>query len=113
MRQRPGTWNDVQQLSRDTEVMADLFVNHVSSQSPQFANNVVANGSDSPWFPLFLTYNSVFPDSAREEEITAIYRPQPSLPYERPVVQLLMGLIRWCLPTGPKRRPAEPALGEG
>jgi sucrose phosphorylase len=77
---RLGDWHDVLTLSRDTDVMADLIVNHVSSRSPQFAD-VVAHGSDSHWFPLFLTFQSVFPDGAREEEITAIYRPRPSLPF--------------------------------
>ncbi|WP_028671072.1 sucrose phosphorylase [Saccharospirillum impatiens] len=77
---RLGNWDDIHQLSRDTDVMADLIVNHVSSHSPQFAD-VVAHGQESPWYPLFLTYQSVFPDGAREEEITAIYRPRPSLPW--------------------------------
>lgn len=77
---RLGNWEDVLQLSQNTDVMADLIVNHVSSRSPQFAD-VVARGSDSPWYPLFLTFQSVFPDGAREEEITAIYRPRPSLPW--------------------------------
>lgn len=77
---RLGDWDDVRQLSQSTDVMADLIVNHVSSRSPQFAD-VVARGNDSPWYPLFLTYQSVFPEGAREAEITAIYRPRPSLPW--------------------------------
>ena len=34
---RVGTWADVAALAADTEVMADLIVNHVSRHSPRFA----------------------------------------------------------------------------
>ena len=33
---RLGTWEDVRALGEGMDVMADLIVNHVSSQSPQF-----------------------------------------------------------------------------
>ncbi|WP_127557098.1 sucrose phosphorylase [Saccharospirillum alexandrii] len=77
---RLGTWDDVRRLSDDVDIMADLIVNHVSSRSPQFID-VVSHGNSSPWYSLFLTFQSVFPDGAREKDITAIYRPRPSLPW--------------------------------
>ena len=33
---RLGTWDDVTALSRRMDVMADVIVNHISSESPQF-----------------------------------------------------------------------------
>lgn len=77
---RLGGWNEVHRLSRNTDLMADLIVNHVSSRSPQF-RDVQAKGEASEWSDLFLTYSSVFPEGATEADITAIYRPRPSLPW--------------------------------
>lgn len=76
---RLGTWDDVgAAIGRDFELMADLIVNHVSAQSPQFLD-WVEKGSGSEYDGMFLTYDSVFPDGASEEELLAIYRPRPGL----------------------------------
>ncbi|GGX58743.1 sucrose phosphorylase [Saccharospirillum salsuginis] len=77
---RLGDWGDVRTLGHDVDLMADLIVNHVSSRSPQF-QDVLANGENSDWNDLFLTYRRVFPDGATESDITAIYRPRPNLPW--------------------------------
>lgn len=77
---RLGTWRDVRELAGSHEVMADLIVNHVSADSAEFAD-FRARGDDSPSAGLFLTFGSVFPDGAREEDLTAIYRPRPGLPF--------------------------------
>lgn len=77
---RLGTWGDVADLATTHEVMADLIVNHVSSDSPQFLD-VRERGDASPWAELFLTMGSVFPDGAREEDLARIYRPRPGLPF--------------------------------
>lgn len=77
---RLGTWDDVAALARDHVVMADLIVNHVSSESEAFAD-VVRQGRASRWAEMFLTYGSVFPDGATEAELAAIYRPRPGLPF--------------------------------
>ncbi len=77
---RLGTWHDVADLASTHEVMADLIVNHVSSDSPQFLD-VRERGDDSPWAELFLTMGTVFPDGARESELARIYRPRPGLPF--------------------------------
>ena len=46
---RLGTWDDVLALSENFEMMSDLIVNHVSSQSPQFQDfverGIVISGS--------------------------------------------------------------------
>lgn len=77
---RLGDWSDVKDLSQTTPVMADLIVNHLSSRSPQFLD-VQAKGRDSQWHDLFLSYDRVFPEGATETQLTAIYRPRPSLPW--------------------------------
>ncbi|WP_108124240.1 sucrose phosphorylase [Saccharospirillum mangrovi] len=77
---RLGDWSNVKALSQTTPVMADLIVNHLSSRSPQF-RDVQANGRASQWHDLFLSYDRVFPNGATERDLTAIYRPRPSLPW--------------------------------
>ena len=77
---RLGTWDDVQALAADTDVMADVIVNHVSRRSPQF-EDYDARGADSPFAGMFLTYDRVFPTGARESDLLALYRPRPGLPF--------------------------------
>jgi len=81
---RLGTWDDVSALSGRMDVMADVIVNHISSESPQFLD-YSRRGADSPWSGLFLTLDRVFPDGAREQDLLRIYRPRPGLPL-RPTV---------------------------
>lgn len=77
---RLGTWSDVGQLARHTGVMADLIVNHVSINSSQ-CRDFLAHGAASPWAGLLLTRERVFPHGATEDELKAIYRPRPGLPF--------------------------------
>ncbi len=77
---RLGTWADVKALAQHVDVMGDVIVNHVSSQSPQFLD-FSRRGADSPYAGLFLTMASVFPNGATEADLLAIYRPRPGLPF--------------------------------
>lgn len=77
---RLGSWADVQDIARTHEVMVDLIVNHVSSESAAF-RDVRERGEQSPHWPLFMTMSTVFPDGARESELARIYRPRPGLPF--------------------------------
>jgi sucrose phosphorylase len=77
---RLGNWNDVAALGRNTGLVADLIVNHISRHSPQ-CRDFLARGSASPWQPLFLTRDRVFPLGASAAELQAIYRPRPGLPF--------------------------------
>ncbi len=77
---RLGTWDDVARLGRGRDVMADLIVNHVSADSAEF-QDVVARGDRSPHAGMFLTMSDVFPDGATEQDLLAIYRPRPGLPF--------------------------------
>lgn len=83
---RLGTWQDVANLGADYSIMADLIVNHVSSDSPQF-RDVRENASTSRYWDLFLRKADVFPadsaDSPAAEEIRRIYRPRPGAPFTK------------------------------
>jgi len=70
---RLGTWDDVAALARGRDVVADLIVNHVSDRSAAFR--------DEP--DMFLTFDRVFPDGATADDLLAITRPRPGLPFTR------------------------------
>jgi sucrose phosphorylase len=76
---RLGEWDDVSTLSRDWELMADVIVNHMSCDSPQF-QDFSKLGAESKYKGLFLTFSSVFPQGASEKDLLALYRPRPGLP---------------------------------
>ncbi|MBI5766716.1 MAG: sucrose phosphorylase [Verrucomicrobia bacterium] len=77
---RLGDWSHVEALSADVPVMADLIVNHVSADSPQFRDFSV-RGAASPYAELFLTAERVFPHGASDTELQKIFRPRPGLPF--------------------------------
>jgi sucrose phosphorylase len=77
---RLGGWDDVRALGQHVEVMADVIVNHMSSESPQF-QDYSAKGQGSAYDGLFLTMSSVFPQGASEAELLKVYRPRPGLPF--------------------------------
>lgn len=77
---RLGDWNDLNELSEEVDIMADLIVNHVSAKSIQF-QDYLQNGEKSEFASLFLGYSTVFPKGATETDLLNIYRPRPSLPF--------------------------------
>ena len=77
---RLGDWADVKALTQQLDVMADVIVNHMSSESPQFLD-YSARGADSSYDGLFLSFDTVFPQGATERDLLAIYRPRPGLPF--------------------------------
>jgi sucrose phosphorylase len=79
---RIGSWDDVARLARRADLCCDLIVNHVSIDSP-WVCDVLARGDQSPHANMLLTYDAVFPDGAREEELLAIYRPRPGFPFTK------------------------------
>jgi sucrose phosphorylase len=76
---RLGTWADIHALSQNVDVMADVIVNHMSTDSPQF-RDFSERGSASPYAGMFLTLETVFPHGASEHDLLALYRPRPGLP---------------------------------
>ncbi|MBQ0936198.1 sucrose phosphorylase [Ideonella paludis] len=77
---RLGDWSDVRALSETVDIMGDVIVNHVSSESPQF-KDYAAKGAASAYAGLFLTHASVFPQGATQQDLLSIYRPRPGLPF--------------------------------
>ncbi|MDO3386184.1 sucrose phosphorylase [Gilvimarinus sp. SDUM040013] len=80
--EKVGDWSDVTRLSSTHDIMADVIVNHMSAQSKEFAD-FLANGDASQYSDLFLTFESVFPDGATEQQLVDLYRPRPGLPFTK------------------------------
>ena len=76
---RLGAWPDVRALTQHLDVMGDVIVNHMSSQSPQFLD-YARHGEASPYAGLFLGLDDVFPHGATEADLLAVYRPRPGMP---------------------------------
>lgn len=74
---RLGGWSDIRALAQNYPLMADMIVNHMSAQSPQFTD-VLEKGEASPYWPLFLTRDKVFAADAPAEQLAAVYRPRPT-----------------------------------
>lgn len=79
---RLGNWESIKRISQAHDVIADLIVNHVSNESPEF-KDFLAHGDSSQYAGMFLEYGTVFPSGATEEDLLAIYRPRPGLPFTR------------------------------
>jgi sucrose phosphorylase len=77
---RLGQWSDIAALAHDVPVMADVIVNHMSSDSPQF-QDFSRRGSQSDVDGLFLTMEAVFPQGATQRDLLELYRPRPGLPF--------------------------------
>lgn len=73
---RLGKWANLKALSEQVEIMADLIVNHVSAQSPEFLD-VLEKGRESQYWSMFLKEQDVFPAGITTEQAKQIYRPRP------------------------------------
>lgn len=78
--ERLGDWSHIKSLAQEVDVMADVIVNHMSSESSQFLD-YSAKGAASEYDGLFLTMSSVFPNGATEKELLTVYRPRPGMPF--------------------------------
>jgi sucrose phosphorylase len=79
---RLGDWEDVAALAQGRTVMADLICNHVADRSAPYLD-WLEHGEASAYDGMFLTLSSVFPEGATEDDLAAIYRPRPGLPFTR------------------------------
>lgn len=77
---RLGDWHDISDLSESIDIMADIIVNHISAKSDQYTD-FLQKGAKSKFAQMFLTFSKVFPEGAKENDLTKIYRPRPGFPF--------------------------------
>jgi sucrose phosphorylase len=81
-----GDWNDIKAIADNVDLVADVIVNHISVDSPQF-QDYRQHGTASAYSKLFLTVDDVFPSGATPSDLAAIYRPRPGLPFTKIMLQ--------------------------
>ncbi len=82
---RLGDWSDIEALSQQLDVMADVIVNHMSDRSAQF-QDFLQRGGGSDYDGLFLTRDAVFAHGASESDLARIYRPRPGSPFREVIL---------------------------
>ncbi len=75
-----GTWDDVEAMGADFDLMADFMVNHVSALSLWFLD-WIEKGSDSRWDGLFLPVDRLYPEGVPAEDRDKIYTRKPREPW--------------------------------
>ncbi len=76
-----GTWEDVEKIGEDFELMLDFMVNHISRQSVYF-RDYVEKGVYSEYADMFLGFVKLSPDGELSEEVLgAVYTRKPGPPY--------------------------------
>jgi sucrose phosphorylase len=77
---RFGDWNDLNKLSKEVDIMADVIVNHISAKSHQF-KDYINKGNKSKYTSMFLSFDKVFPNGALENDLLTISRPRLGFPF--------------------------------
>ncbi len=76
-----GTWKDVRMLGKDRDLIVDLIVNYMSSDSRYF-QDFLKKGDDSQWGEMFLDVDDLLERYGEnsEESLKETYRPNAELP---------------------------------
>jgi sucrose phosphorylase len=76
-----GTWEDVEYIGRDFDLIVDFMVNHISRQSVYF-QDYMERGDESPYADMFLSFRKLSPDGELPEaELAKVYTRKPRPPY--------------------------------
>ncbi|MGD9017918.1 MAG: sucrose phosphorylase [Desulfobacterales bacterium] len=76
-----GSWEDIDLIGRDFDLMIDFMVNHISRQSFYF-QDYLEKGPESEWADMFLSFNKLSPDGDIGEDVLAkVYTRKPRPPY--------------------------------
>ena len=79
---RFGTWQDVEMIGADFDLIVDFMVNHISRQS-DFFQDYLANGAASPYADMFLSFDKLAPDGQiSESDLARVYTRKPRPPYD-------------------------------
>jgi sucrose phosphorylase len=76
-----GSWEDIDLLAKDYDLMVDFIVNHISRQSVYF-QDYLQQGEQSPYADLFIRLSQMTPDgNVSEADLAKVYTRKPRLPY--------------------------------
>ncbi len=76
-----GSWNDVEKIALNHDVMVDFMINHISRSSIYF-QDFVEHKDASPYADLFIRYKNFWPNGEPSEvDVDRIYKRKPRAPY--------------------------------
>ena len=76
-----GSWEDIEAIGQDFDVMLDFMVNHISAKS-DFFQDFVQHGRNSPYADMFITLDKIWPDgNPPPEDIEKIFLRKPEHPF--------------------------------
>lgn len=76
-----GTWEDVELIGADFDLVVDFMVNHISRQST-YVQDYIENGADSEYADMFLSFNKLSPTGEiSEADLAKVYTRKPRPPY--------------------------------
>lgn len=82
-----GTWEDVERIGHDFDLIIDFMVNHISRQS-LFFQDYLEKGFASEYADMFLSFQKISPENnISAEDLARVYTRKPRPPYsviERP-----------------------------
>jgi len=76
-----GTWEDVEKIGRDFDLIIDFMINHISRQSVYF-QDYIEKGTESQFADMFLSFNKLSPDGEiSEADLARVYTRKRRPPY--------------------------------
>lgn len=91
-----GTWDDIRDIARNSPVVLDFMINHLSAHSPQYQDFLVKKDA-SPFRDLFLLYRDFWPGGEpTQAQVDAIYKRKPRAPYVTAAFQDGTEEKVWC-----------------
>jgi len=76
-----GTWDDINMIGRDFDLIIDFMVNHISRQSI-FFQDYVEKGSESEYADMFLPFSKLSPNgNISQEDLAKVYTRKPRPPF--------------------------------
>lgn len=75
-----GSWEDIQALAADYDLVFDYMINHISSKSP-YLKEYLQEGPQSPKKALFIDYEAFFGGEPTREQVDKIYKRKNKDPY--------------------------------
>jgi len=76
-----GTWEDVEKIGQDFDLIIDFMVNHISRQSV-FFQDYITNGAESEFADMFLSFNKLGLEGFKDEDLSKVYTRKPRPPYQ-------------------------------
>ena len=91
-----GTWEDVERIGADFDLVIDFMVNHISRQSV-YVQDYIEKGTNSEYADMFLSFGKLSPTGEiSEEDLAKVYTRKPRPPYT--IIQRADGSKEklWC-----------------